>query len=140
MILGILLGKPKKTVTAAVKIAGLHRHFSNVNRFMSKYSWDPRQLGIAVLKLIIRILNLSHRTLTIAIDSTLLSKFGLKIFGCGFHFNGDQKKNKSKYICGHEWLVMGLLYYSKLFDKCMCFPFPAQLFVPGKYLPEDREY
>jgi hypothetical protein len=140
LILGILLGRPKKTVTAAIKIANLHKHFSNVNRFVSKYSWDAWQLGVAVLKLIIKVLNLSHCTLTIAIDSTLLNKFGPKIFGCGFHFNSDQKKNKSKYIWGHEWLVMGLLYYSKLFDKRMCFPFLAELFVPKKYQPENHVY
>jgi len=140
LVLGILLGRPKKTVTAAVKLSKLHQHFSNVNRFVSAYAWNPWELGMAVIKLVIKTLNLNTRTLTIAIDSTLLSKFGSKIFGCGFHFNSDQKKNCSKYIWGHEWLVMGLLYYSPLFNKRICFPFLAQLFVPKKHMPNDHSY
>jgi len=140
LVLGILLGRPKKTVTAAVKLSKLHQHFSNVNRFVSAYAWNPWELGMAVIKLVIKTLHLNNRTLTIAIDSTLLSKFGSKIFGCGFHFNSDQKKNCSKYIWGHEWLVMGLLYYSPLFNKRICFPFLAQLFVPKKHLPNEHNY
>ena len=34
----------------------------------------------------------------------------------------------------------GLIYFSKLFDKWLCFPFLAQLFVPKNYLPKNREY
>ena len=140
LVLGILLGRPKKTVTAAVKIAYLEAQFSNVNRFVSKYVWDTWQLGMAILNLVIKTLNLSKQTLTFGIDSTLLNKFGQKIFGCGYHFNHAKKNNCSKYVWGHEWLVMGLIYFSKLFDKWLCFPFLAQLFVPQKYLPKDREY
>lgn len=140
LVLGILLGRPKKTVTAAVKIANLESKFSNVNRFVSKYVWDTWKLGIAILHLVINTLNLSKQTLTFAIDSTLLSKFGQKIFGCGYHFNYAKKNNFPKYVWGHEWLVMGLIYFSKLFDKWLCFPFLAQLFVPKNYLPKDREY
>jgi hypothetical protein len=140
LILGILLGRPKKTVTAAIKIANLEKQFSNVNRFVSQYIWDVWKLGIAVLKLVIKTLNLQSKTLTIAIDSTLLSKFGTKIFGCAYHYNSAQKNNLSKYVWGHEWFVMGLVHFSKLFNKWLCFPFLAQLFVPQKYLPEDREY
>ena len=140
LVIGILLGRPKKTVTAAVKIANLESHFSNVNRFVSKYVWDTWKLGIAVLTLVIKTLHLSPQTLTFAIDSTLLSKFGQKIFGCGYHFNHAKKNNFPKYVWGHEWLVMGLIYFSKLFDKWLCFPFLAQLFVPQKYLPTHRDY
>lgn len=140
LLLGILLGRPRKTVTAAVKIAKLQRHFSNVNRFVSAYVWNAWELGMAVIGLVIKTLNLNDKTLTIAIDSTLLNKFGSKIFGCGFHFNSDQKKNCSKYIWGHEWIIMGLLYYSPLFDKRICFPFLAQLFVPKKYVQQEHSY
>ncbi len=90
--------------------------------------------------MVIKTLSLNSKTLTIAVNSTLLSKFCSKIFSCGFHFNSDQKKNFSKYIWDHEWLIMGLLYYSPLFDKQICFPFLAQLFVPKKYVPSEHPY
>lgn len=140
LIAGILLGRPRKTVTAATKIAQLENKFSNVNRFVSQSSWDVWKLGIAVFHLVTKVLQLTNTTLTVAIDSTILHKFGPKIFGCAYHFNYDQKHNSSRYIWGHEWLVMGLLYCSKLFDKWLCFPFLAQLFVPKNYLSSDREY
>ena len=140
LIAGILLGRPKKTVTAATRIAKLEKKFSNVNRFVSQYCWDVWKLGMAVFHLITKALQLTNTTLTVAIDSTILHKFGSKIFGCAYHYNYDQKRNSSRYIWGHQWLVMGLLYCSKLFDKWLCFPFLAQLFVPKNSLPSDREY
>lgn len=140
ILAGILLGRPKKTVTAAVKLAGLEKKFSNVNRFISQYRWDAGALGIAVFRLVLKTLNLTTGSITLALDSTYLAKFGAKIFGCAWHYNYAQKRNVSKYIWGHDWLVMGLLYFSSFFDKWLCFPFLAQLCVPEKYVPKDQTY
>jgi hypothetical protein len=140
IISGILLGRPRKTVTAAVKLAGLEKQFSNVNRFVSQYRWDAGSLGLAVLRLVLKALKLTKGPLTLALDSTFLAKFGQKIFGCGYHFNYARKTNLPSYIWGHDWLVLGLLYFSSFFDKWLCFPFLAELFVPGKYLPKNQEY
>lgn len=141
IIAGILLGRPKKTVTAAVKLAGLEKKFSNVNRFVSRYRWDATALGLAVLQLLLKALKLTTGdSITMALDSTFLAKFGSKIFGCGYHFNYARKHNLPSYIWGHDWLVLGLLYFSTFFDKWLCFPFLAQLFVPAKYLPKNQDY
>jgi len=137
---GILLGRPKKTVTAAIKLAGLEKKFSNVNRLVSQYRWDARSLGLAVLRLLLTALKLTTDSITVALDSTFLAKFGSKIFGCGYHFNHGRKHNLPLYIWGHNWLILGLLYFSTLFNKWLCFPFLAQLFVPEKYLPKNQEY
>lgn len=141
LMAGILLGEPKKTVTAAVKLTRLEKHFSNVHRFVSHYRWDSWQLGTAVLKLMINVLNLAqHHSLTFALDSTLLAKFGSTIFGCSYHFNYAQKRNTSRYIWGHNWLVMGLLHFSGIFKKWLCLPFLAQLFIPQKALAPGQPY
>ena len=140
IIYGILLGRPKKTVTAAVKLAGLEKQFSNVNRFVSHYRWDAGSLGLAVLRLVLKTLKLTTGPITVALDSTFLAKFGTKIFGCGYHFNYARKNNLPSYIWGHDWLILGLLYFSSFFDKWLCFPFLAELFVPEKYLPKNQEY
>jgi len=140
IIYGILLGRPKKTVTAAVKLAGLEKQFSNVNRFVSHYRWDAGSLGLAVLRLVLKNLKLTTGPITVALDSTFLAKFGTKIFGCGYHFNYARKNNLPSYIWGHDWLILGLLYFSSFFDKWLCFPFLAELFVPEKYLPKNQEY
>ena len=141
LIAGILLGEPKKTVTAAVKLARLEKKFSNVHRFVSWYRWDSWQLGVGVLKLIIKTLKLSScPSLTFALDSTLLAKFGSKIFGCAYHFNSAQKRNTSPYLWGHNWLVMGLLHFFDTFKKWLCLPFLAQLFVSQNALSKGATY
>ena len=140
IISGILLGRPKKTVTAAVKLAALEKKFSNVNRFVSQYCWDARALGLSILCLVIKTFKLTTSPITLALDSTFLAKFGTKIFGCGYHFNYSRKHNLPSYIWGHNWLVLGLLCFSKVFDKWLCFPFLAELFVPKKYMPINQEY
>lgn len=139
IISGLLLGQPKKAITKAVRLAGLEDHFWNVHRTVSQYRWDPYQLGLTVLGLVLRTLGLCA-PLTFGLDSSLVSKYGQKIFGCGFHFNHARKPNQAQYIWGHDWIVMGLIWYAAVFEKWLCFPFLARLFVPEKSLPEGATY
>lgn len=89
LLLGIPPGRSKKNVTAAVKIAKVQQHFSQGNRFVGAYVWNPRASGVAVISLVITTINLNPKTATIANDSTLLNRFGAKIVGCGFRFDSD---------------------------------------------------
>lgn len=50
LIAGTLLRQPKKVVTTAVQLANVERHFSTVDRPVSQYRWEPRQLRAALVK------------------------------------------------------------------------------------------
>ena len=79
--------------------------------------------------------------MTIAIDDSLVKKYGRKIFGVKYHFDHAHKPNTSRYIFGHNWVVFGLIHYSTLFHKWLCLPFFAALFAPrnkGAKGPENN--
>lgn len=139
LLSAILLGHPRKTVTSGLRLLNPKGHFSNACRFMSHYVWDATQLGLTVLGDLIISLAIKG-PLVFALDDTLVAKYGPKIFGRGVHFNHTGKPNEPKYIKGHNWVVIGLLYFSALFSKWVCLPILAELFIPVKTLPKHKEF
>jgi hypothetical protein len=135
----ILLGGPKKTLTSGIRLARPRCHFSNIHRFMSEYQWNIVRVVRSILTLINTMLNLSKQ-FVFALDDTLIPKYGKKIFGRGCHFDHSSKPNTPKYILGHNWVVLGLLYYWEFFSKWLCFPLFARLFIPEKSLKNQEIY
>jgi len=131
----ILIGGPKKTLTTGIKLNDLKCHFSNIHRFVGHYKWDIYQVVFSVLDVICKFLNLS-KYLVFGLDDTLVPKYGPKIFGRGCHFDHASKPNTSRYILGHNWVVLGLLYHWDLFSKWLCFPILSRLFVPESSIKE----
>ena len=137
LLAAILLGHPKKTVTSGLRLLRPEGHFSNACRFLSQYKWDAIQLGLSTLGLILKSLSINS-PLLFALDDTLVPKYGSKIFGRGIHYDHANKPNRPRYIHGHNWVVIGLLHYSSLFAKWLCFPILADLFVPEKNLSSNQ--
>ena len=127
----ILIGGPKKTLTAGIRLNDLRCHFSNIHRFVGRYKWNLNQVVLSVLDLVNKFLDLS-KCLVFALDDTLVPKYGTKIFGRGCHFDHASKPNTPRYILGHNWVVLGLLYHWDLFSKWICFPILSRLFIPEK--------
>src|SRR4030042_1647998 len=97
----ILLGGPKKHITAGIRLTRPKGHFSNVHRFVGQYKWDIHQLSFSLYKLIQRGMDLP-RDLVFALDDTLVPKYGKHIFGSAWHFDHASKPNHPKYIRGHN--------------------------------------
>jgi hypothetical protein len=136
---GILIGGPKKTLTAGIRLNHLNSHFSNIHRFVSHYKWDLNQVIFSVFALINKFLHLSKH-LVFALDDTLIPKYGKKIFGRGCHFDHASKPNMSRYIFGHNWVVLGLLYHWHLFSKWICFPLVSRLFIPESIIEDKSSF
>jgi hypothetical protein len=132
----ILIGGPKKTLTAGIRLHNLECHFSNIHRFVGEYKWDITQVVFSLFNIMNKILKLS-KYLVFGLDDTLVPKYGKKIFGRGCHFDHAFKPNTPKYIWGHNWVVLGLLYHWDLFSKWICFPLLSKLFIPESAL-EDK--
>jgi len=139
VIQGLLLYPRRKAITKAYILSHITSHWSNLHRFVSQYKWQVSELALTLLSLLVDRLQIDGRLL-FALDDTLVAKTGPKIFGRSCHFDHSAKTNKPKYILGHNWVVVGLLYYSPLFMKWICFPFWATLYITKKYLPEGIEF
>jgi len=131
VVSGIILGKPKKTITSIIRVHGLYAQFYNVHRFFNRYKWDSVHLGLKTLEIIQRVFKLKE--LILALDDTLVMKYGKCIYGRAIHYNHARKPNTPKYIYGHNWVVIGAIKYISKFNKWICFPFLAKLFIPNEY-------
>ena len=138
VVSGLILGKPKKTITSVIKIHNLHKKFYNFHRFINKYKWDFEKLGVNTLRILITVLNLKE--LSIALDDTLVMKSGKCIYGRAIHFVHSSKPNMPRYIYGHNWVVLGLMHHFKVFKRWFCFPFLAKLFIPKDYFKDPSQF
>lgn len=137
VLAAILLGRPKKTLTAGIRLLGVIGHYSNVYRFVGHYKWELINVVVDLFGLLQEGLSLGA-DLVFALDDTLVPKYGRKIFGRGCHFDHASRPNRPKYILGHNWVILGLLYHCPVFSKWLCFPLLAQLFIPQKALAEGE--
>ena len=135
----VLLGSPKKHITAGIRLNKPRGHFSNVHRFVSRYKWDIHQLVFSVYHLVHKVVDLPREPV-FALDDTLIPKSGKKIFGSAWHFDHSSKPNRPKYIRGHNWVILGLLHYCSVFSKWLCLPLLAELFIPERALPKDQPF
>ena len=136
---GLILTKQKrKTITAMVKTHGLMKTFTNVHRFFYRYKWCPHQVGLKLLGLIQG--TFKPRTLTLALDDTLVRKQGPSIHGRCLHFNHAHKENTPRYIKGHNWVVCGALVYLKVFKRWFCLPFLTRLFITQEVIGDPARF
>ena len=138
IVRGLLLCPQRKTITSCIRLGGVKNHFSCVHRFLSQYRWEPKLLALSLANLIIQKLGIDQ--LVLVIDDTLVAKWGKKIFGRCLHFDHSAKENDPKYLFGHNWVVIGLLYYTKTFSKWLCFALWASLYISKDKCPEERSF
>ena len=139
VLAAILLGGPKKTLTAGIRLLGVISNFCNIYRFLGHYKWELINVVGDLFGLLQKGLSLGS-DLVFALDDTLVPKYGRKIFGRGCHFDHASRPNRPKYILGHNWVLLGLLHHCSVFSKWLCFPLLAQLFIPEKALPKGKVF
>ena len=129
IIKGIVLS-PRKVVTRFYLLGDRLKHFTDYHRFLYQYQWDPKELAFSVLKLVVEIFKIQQ--LVLALDDTLIPKYGKKIWGRAVHFDHAAKVNLAQYIKGHNWVTLGVLQHVAALKKWICFPFSSELFIPPK--------
>ena len=98
VVSGLILGKQKKSITPIIIIHGIVKTFYNIHRFLNSYKWDSKRLSLRTLEIIIKVMNIER--LFLALDDTLVMKYGKCIFGRAIHCNHAHKANIPKYITG----------------------------------------
>lgn len=135
-IKGILIS-PRKAVTRFYLIGNHVRHFTDYHRFLYHAQWEPKALALSILKTVLGAFSIRH--LILALDDTLVPKYGKNIWGRGLHFDHAAKVNLAQYIKGHNWVVLGVLQHVAVLKKWICFPFGCELFIPKKERSETED-
>jgi hypothetical protein len=132
-----LLGLPH-CVTETLRLTGLHHfvHWTTPYVFMKRGRWSCQKLSQGLLDLLVKTLALGGE-IVVALDDTLVKKWGKKFFGLGFYPDPTDKNPGAhkRRVLGHCWVVLALLgeYGPGLW---VGFPLSALLFVPQAGCPK----
>ena len=116
------------------------KHWTTPYVFMRKGRWSCRRVTQTLFDLLLNTLSFGDE-IVLAIDDTLVKKWGRRFFGLG-HYPDPTDKNPGasrRRALGHCWVVLALLW-EKGAGKWFCFPLSALLFVPERNCPEGFRF
>lgn len=116
------------------------KHWTTPYVFMRKGRWSCRVLTQTLFDLLLSKLSFGDE-IVLAIDDTLVKKWGKRFFGLG-HYPDPTDKNPGasrRRALGHCWVVLALLWEQGP-GKWFCFPLSALLFVPERNCPNGFRF
>ena len=75
------------------RLSGVWEH-ARAHRFFSRARWQPDQLGLALAVLIVERFLDPDAAVTVAVDDTLLHRWGRKVYGCFYHHDATAKGSR----------------------------------------------
>jgi len=142
MVLGQLSQTGRRTVCGIIvgaRLSGMWEH-SRAHRFFSRARWDPDQLGLALAAVIGERFIAEGEPVTVAIDDTLLQRWGRKVYGCFYHHDATANSEKAAVAWGNNWVVVGICVRLPMLDRTVCLPVLFRLWQPRRptYAQADK--
>ena len=107
-----LLGAPH-CVTETLRLTPWHtvRHWTTPYVFMKQGRWSYRHVSQCLLDLLVQRLGIAGE-MVVALDDTLVKKWGRKFFGLGLYPDPTDKNPGAhkRRVYGHCWVVAALLW------------------------------
>lgn len=108
LLLGALLARGKRTVTACLRVVGLseEKHFQNYHRVLNRAKWDSLQASRILFGLIVLLLP-AEGPVVIGADDTIERRRGRQIKGVGCYRDPVGSSHKQLVKCfGLKWLSL----------------------------------
>lgn len=110
-------------------LAGIWPHH-RVHYFFARARWQPGDLGLALARLVVRLLVPAGQPVTVAIDDTLFRRRGKKVWAASwFHDGSGAGKDKTGF--GNNWVIAGIIVALPMVSRPVCLPVLAKLVVKG---------
>lgn len=94
---------PQRTILGMLRAAGVDRHHAAFHRVFASARWCVDRAGLALFDLFTR----TMRTVFLAVDDTLLPRFGKRVFGVGMHRDAVLSSRGHAVVrWGHCWVVL----------------------------------
>jgi len=130
LMAGWLLCIGKHTVTGVMRAAGVvgKREHSGFHRFFSRGAWCPDQVGLVVMRLVLRLIPRDAR-IVMTLDDTLARHTGKKIASAGMHRDPLLSCAKRPFWhFGHNWVVIAVVLDFPKWDKTFSLPVLVRLY------------
>lgn len=127
---GWLLCIGKHTVTGVMRAAGVvgKREHSGYHRFFSRGAWLPEQVGLVVMRLVLKLLPDDARVV-LSLDDTLARHTGKHIASAGMHRDPLLScASRPFWHFGHEWVVLAIAVSIPRWGKVFSLPVLVRLY------------
>ena len=105
---------------------------SRAHRFFSRARWSPDELGLRIATVIAERLLDPGAPILVAIDDTLLQRWGRKVYGCFYHHDATANSDRSAVAWGNNWVVVGIVVRIRFLDRPVCLPVLFRLWRPRR--------
>jgi hypothetical protein len=134
----LLIGQVSQTgprtvcgMLVGARLSGVWEH-SRAHRFFSHARWQPDQLGLRIAVLICERLVDPAAPIVVAIDDTLLQRWGRKVYGCFYHHDATANSDRAAVAWGNNWVVVGIVVRIAILDRPVCLPVLFRLWRPRR--------
>jgi hypothetical protein len=139
LVVGTLLARGRRTVTAALKQMGLHDEpdFTLFHQVLNRACWSCLTVSRLLLQLLVNTFVQAGGTVEIVIDETLERRWGRKIAKRGhYRDNLQSSKEQSVSTSGLRWVVMMLVVQVPWTSRAWALPFFSVLATTPKVSAE----
>ena len=133
----LLTGGRKTMNRVADTCFWVDRHLASWERFLAENRWDP----IAIFDTLLETLKTKlgedlkvHGAYLAVVDTLLIAKNGFKMPGVQKWKDYSGNADRGDSIRGHHWALLGLIAFSPLWSRYLCFPLLMQL-ISGQLNP-----
>jgi hypothetical protein len=137
-ILSLLITGGRKTMSRVANTCfWVERHLSSWERFLAEYHWDPTALFGTLLETLKTKLGEElqvHGAFLAVVDTLLIAKNGHKMPGVQTWKDYSGNADRGDRIRGHHWALLGLMAFSPVWGRYLCFPLLMQL-ISGQLNP-----
>jgi hypothetical protein len=120
------------------RLSGVWEH-SRAHRFFSRARWSPDELGLRIAAVIAERFVDPGASVVVAIDDTLLQRWGRRVHGCFYHHDATANSDRSAVAWGNNWVVVGIVVRIAIVDRAVCLPVLFRLWRPRrKQIPKGK--
>lgn len=140
LVIGQISQTGPRTVTGMLVGARVSRVWDHcrAHRFFSRARWSPDALGLCLAEMIVERLLPPGAAVVIAIDDTLLSRLGRKVYGTFWHYDPTANAKAHTYARGNSWVVAGVVVSVPFLERSICLPILFRLWRPRRgHIPKN---
>jgi DDE superfamily endonuclease len=134
LFLGAVLARGRRTVTSWIRAAGLSDQYQRCYTAVAAAGKKADHIAARLFHDVVKPLVADLPRITLAIDDTPTQRYGPLVQGAGIHHDPTPGPAGSPYVCGHIWVVLGLLAVHPAWGV-IALPLLARMYVRAKDLP-----
>src|SRR3954451_16124937 len=135
VVAGILLAHGRRTASSWWRAAGIGSRFRSYYYFLDSVGRKTTAVAAVVFALLRGPRDVPGGRLLLALDDTPTKRYGPEVQGAGIHHNPTPGPAGSKFLYGHNWVVLSRVVHHDRFGT-IGLPILGRLYVRKKDVPE----